>query len=79
MNFVKQLKDTQEYKKIESDVEQFVKEKLDGYIPSNIESKTIHDSVWGSIEYSEWEMQLIDSPLMQRLRDVHQVGLAMLT
>ena len=79
MNYVKQLKDTQEYKKIESDVEQFVKEKLDGYVPSNIECKTIHDSVWGSIEYSEWEMQLIDSPLMQRLRDVHQVGLAMLT
>ena len=79
MNLVKVLKDTQEYKKIETDVEQFVEEKLDGYIPGDIESKTIHDSVWGSIEYSEWEMQLIDSPLMQRLRDVHQVGLAMLT
>lgn len=79
MNLVKQLKDTKEYKKIESDVEQFVKEKLNGYIPNNIEGKTIHDSVWGSVEYSEWEMQLIDSPLIQRLRDVHQVGLAMLT
>lgn len=79
MSLVKKLKDTQEYKQIESDVEKFVKEKLNGYIPTNTESKTIHDSVWGSIEYSEWEMQLIDSPLMQRLRDIQQVGLAMLT
>lgn len=79
MNLVKQLKNTQEYKKIESDVEQFVKEKLKGYTPENIEGKIIHDSIWGSVEYSEWEMQLIDSPLIQRLRDIHQVGLAMLT
>lgn len=79
MNLVKQLKDTQEYKKIEADIEEFVKEQLVNYSACDIEGKTIHDSVWGSIEYSEWEMQVIDSPLMQRLRDVHQVGLAMLT
>lgn len=79
MNLVKKLKDTQEYKKIESDIEEFVKEQLEDYTARNIEGKTIHDSVWGSIEYSEWEMQVIDSPLMQRLRDIHQVGLAMLT
>lgn len=71
MNLVKKLKDTQEYKKIESDIEEFVKEQLDDYTARNIEGKTIHDSVWGSIEYSEWEMQVIDSPLMQRLRDIH--------
>lgn len=47
MNLVKQLKNTQEYKKIESDVEQFVKEKLKGYTPENIEGKIIHDSIWG--------------------------------
>lgn len=79
MNLVKELKDTQEYKNIESDIEEFVKEQLNNYTANNIESKTIHDSVWGSIEYSEWEMQLIDSPIIQRLRDIHQVGLAMLT
>lgn len=79
MNLVRKLKDTPEYKKIEADVEEFVKEQLANYTAGNIEGKTIHDSVWGSIEYSEWEMQVIDSPLMQRLRDIHQVGLAMLT
>lgn len=79
VSLVKELKDTQEYKQIEKDVEEFVKEKLNGYTPTNTESKTIHDSVWGFIEYSEWEVQLIDLPLMQRLRDIQQVGLAMLT
>lgn len=79
MNLVRKLKDTPEYKRIEADVEEFVKEQLANYTAGNIEGKTIHDSVWGSIEYSEWEMQVIDSPLMQRLRDIHQVGLAMLT
>lgn len=33
MNLVKKLKDTQEYKKIESDIEEFVKEQLDGRFP----------------------------------------------
>jgi HD superfamily phosphohydrolase len=67
------------YKKIEADIECFVREKLDNYVPTDIEGKTIHDSVWGSVEYFEWEMQIVDSPLFQRLRDVSQVGLAMLT
>lgn len=67
------------YKDLESDIEEFVKEKLEGYKPDRIGKKTIRDSVWGSIEYSEWEMQVIDSPLFQRLRDISQVGLASLT
>lgn len=73
------LMSSDEYKTIEADIESFVKEKLDGYKPSRTTGKTIHDPVWGSVEYSDWEMQLIDSPLFQRLRDIHQVGLAMLT
>ena len=79
MNKVSELKDTDAYKRIEKEVERFVEEKLRGYESQSIEGKTIHDSVWGSVEYSEWEMQIIDSPLLQRLRDIHQVGLAMLT
>ena len=67
------------YKDLESDIEEFVKEKLEGYKPDRIGKKTIRDSVWGSIEYSEWEMQVIDSLLFQRLRDISQVGLASLT
>lgn len=39
-------------------------------------SKVIHDSLWGTVRFSWREMALIDSPIMQRLRDVHQTGLA---
>ena len=42
-----------EYKKVETDIEDFVKEKLQGYIPVDTGKKTIHDPVWGSIDYSE--------------------------
>jgi len=73
------LLNSTEYKLIESDIELFVNEKLNNYKPVLVVGKTIHDPIWGSVEYSDWEMQLIDSPLFQRLRDINQVGLAMLT
>lgn len=76
---MRELKNNIYYKTISDDVNNFVSEKLKDYDISGIESKTIHDPIWGSNEYSEWEMQLIDSPLLQRLRNVSQVGLAVLT
>ena len=79
MGAVKELINAFAYKEVEKNVEIFVKEKLDGYKPTSVGKKIIHDSVWGSVKYSEWEMQLIDSPLFQRLRDINQVGLALLT
>lgn len=79
MGKVKDIIESPEYKKIENDIETFVKQKLQNYVPMDTGKKTIHDPVWGSIDYSEWEMQVIDSPLFQRLRDINQVGLAMLT
>lgn len=79
MEKMKNITQSSEYKKIENDIENFVKSKLQNYIPADTGKKTIHDPVWGSIDYSEWEMQVIDSPLFQRLRDINQVGLAMLT
>lgn len=39
-------------------------------------SKVIHDNLWGTNRFSWRELALIDSPIVQRLRDVHQVGLA---
>ena len=79
MGKVKDIIKSPEYKKVENDIENFVKQKLQNYVPMVTGKKTIHDPVWGSIDYSEWEMQIIDSPLFQRLRDINQVGLAMLT
>ena len=45
------------------------------YLPAK-KSKVIHDNLWGTVRFSWREMALIDSPIMQRLRDVHQTGLA---
>lgn len=38
--------------------------------------KTIHDSVWGGIFLHPWELCCLDSPLLQRLRYIRQLGVA---
>jgi hypothetical protein len=38
--------------------------------------KVIHDNLWGTSRFTWREMIIIDSPVMQRLRDIHQTGLA---
>jgi uncharacterized protein len=37
--------------------------------------KVIHDSLWGTNRFTWRELVLIDSPIIQRLRGIHQVGL----
>lgn len=39
-------------------------------------TKVIHDTVWGTFSFSWRELAILDTPLIQRLRDIHQVGLA---
>jgi uncharacterized protein len=38
--------------------------------------KVIHDQLWGTNRFSWRELALIDSPVLQRLRGIHQTGLA---
>lgn len=38
--------------------------------------KDIHDPIWGTNGFSWRELALIDTPVMQRLRRIHQTGLA---
>ena len=38
--------------------------------------KVVHDNLWGTNKFTWVEWLLIDSPIMQRLKDIHQVGLA---
>lgn len=60
-------------------IEDFVQTQLDNYVPESLGEKVIHDTIWGSVVYRSWEMQLIDSPLFQRLRDIQQLGRAEMT
>lgn len=76
---MRELIKRESYRTISDDVNIFVEAKLKNYQVKGIEEKTIHDPIWGSNKYSEWEMQIIDSPLIQRLRSISQVGLAVLT
>ena len=41
--------------------------------------KAIKDSVWGMMEFDGAAMRLIDSPIIQRLRRIHQLGFTPLT
>jgi HD superfamily phosphohydrolase len=38
--------------------------------------KDIHDTVWGTIFLERWELFCLDSPLLQRLRYIRQLGVA---
>jgi len=38
--------------------------------------KVVHDNLWGTNKFTWVEWLVIDSPIMQRLKDIHQVGLA---
>ena len=39
-------------------------------------SKIMHDNLWGTNRFSWRELAIIDSPILQRLRYIHQTGLA---
>lgn len=58
----------------------FAASQMEGYEPGHFSrSKVIHDCVWGTVMLCPWELQLIDSPLFQRMRRINQLGLAMTT
>ena len=70
------------FKTVFNEVEEFTKRKLVGYndyleeIKLSSRSKEIFDAVWGNIEFSSGEIYILDSPLLQRLRNIKQLGLA---
>lgn len=59
-------------------IDTFLKTLLASWNPRNYSSKIIHDAVWGTNKFYSWEVALIDSPVLQRLRRIHQTGLAFL-
>jgi HD superfamily phosphohydrolase len=60
-------------------VNQIVESALGAYDPKRrAKEKSIRDAVWGTSRYYSWEVAILDSPLLQRLRDIRQTGLAYL-
>ncbi|BBO86679.1 hypothetical protein DSCO28_72450 (plasmid) [Desulfosarcina ovata subsp. sediminis] len=49
---------------------------LNNKIPGHGFPKTFNDPVWGVITLYPWETIILDSPLLQRLRGVRQLGMA---
>ena len=52
--------------------------KLDHGRTTDFRPKQINDPIWGTIELLPWEVALLDTPLLQRMRGVRQLGLAQL-
>ena len=68
------------YKEFETKINAFVKSYLNRYVPCMYDrTKVIHDPVWGTCLFYGWELEILDSPLLQRLRNISQLGLTMLT
>jgi HD superfamily phosphohydrolase len=53
-------------------------DKLNDNAPLEFRPKQVNDPIWGTIELLPWEVALLDTPLIQRLRGVRQLGLAQL-
>lgn len=68
------------YKDFDTRINNFVKLYVDEYTPCSYDkTKVIHDPVWGTCLFYRWELEILDSPLLQRLRNISQLGLTMLT
>jgi len=65
---------------LRSDIDDFVASLLEGYEPRiPPDDKVIHDPIWGTHRFCRHEVVLIDSPVIQRLRRIHQTGFSFLT
>ena len=62
-------------------------ERVDGFVASSLakyrpethaKEKSIRDAIWGTSQFYRWEVAILDSPLLQRLRDIRQTGVACL-
>ena len=61
------------------EIESVVEGLLEGHEPVKYDDKVIRDAVFGFNVFFKHEINLIDSPLLQRLRRIHQTALAVLT
>lgn len=87
MGNVLKVLNSEELKILRDDIELFANDIMQSYLekcknnckncvlsPNN--TKNFYDSVWGTIEINEGEILILDSPILQRLRKIKQLGLA---
>lgn len=70
--------------KIPSHIKSAIESYVDTYLPSSPlkfprANKVVHESLWGTQILYEHEIALLDTPLIQRLRQIHQTAFAYLT
>jgi HD superfamily phosphohydrolase len=67
---------------VQADLEEFFDAPLKDYLdrlrerPRPSSPKIINDPLWHTVRVNPWEIALLDSPIVQRLRNVKQLGLA---
>lgn len=65
---------------LQDEINKFVGKIFDGFATKKVRAqKAIHERVWGTNIYSKHEIAMLDTPLMQRLRQIHQTGLVFFT
>ncbi len=71
------------FSEIYKEIDMFTERKLGQYIlrletTGGVKTghKEIFDAVWGNVDFSSGEIAILDSPLLQRLRKIKQLGLA---
>ena len=70
--------DREHHKKLLDGIHEFASEFVANKTYHNkfpTDSKIIHDPLWGTIKLHPWEVALLDLPLFQRLRQIHQTSL----
>ena len=79
---IRNILNSRECKSLFEEVQLFVEKSLSEYNESisvdgfRYIDKDIFDFVWGTIDFSAAEICILDSPLLQRLRRIRQLGLA---
>ena len=77
---VTDLRTKKEIDGIRKDVESFVEWIFQHHKDySRAGRKVIHDGVWGTTSFENFEIALINTPLIQRLRQIHQTAYTYLT
>lgn len=67
-------------KVFKNDIEKFAEWIFLHYTKENVRTgKVIHDGVWGTHRFETFEIELINTPLIQRLRQIHQTAQTFLT